>query len=295
MYSRFGTLTFVTPYGLMLAVALLACWHYARRRAVRFGIDTSHIDLIVPLVFAAGVLGTWIFAATTAPAAFFAGDSPAAHTRFSVFGLLAFTLPALYVYGRRAGLPVRRLLDLFALPTIACLMLVRLGCFMAGCCWGDLVIAPPHLADSAGAELAAQVFTLPWISAESLIPGVSFPAESFAWRQHLELGLIDAGAASSLPVHPVQLYEFALLAILLIALRRLETRWTTPGVTVLTALGAYAALRFIIEFLRADSSLLVGRMTFAQLVAAMLFAASLAVVVAVRKNPLRDASAAVFE
>lgn len=268
----------------MLVIALLVCWYYARRRAVKFGIDASHIDLALPLVFAISVLGAQLFTLIGPHDSVFAGGGIASHTRISLFALLLFAVPALYVYCRVCGLSFRRLLDLFALPAMACLMLIRLGCFMAGCCWGDLVYAPPQLAQAVGPEQATQVLTLPWFSAEGLASVVSFPFDSFAYRQHLALGLIGPEASASLPVHPTQLYEFVLLAVLLAGLQRLEDRWVSPGTAVLAALGSYAVLRFFIEFLRADNALVLGRLTFIQLVCTGLIIACVTGIVKARQK-----------
>jgi len=42
VHPTFGTLIWITPYGLMLVVALFACWGYARRRTVAKDLDVSH-------------------------------------------------------------------------------------------------------------------------------------------------------------------------------------------------------------------------------------------------------------
>ncbi len=284
MYPRFGNLTFITPYGLMLVIGLLGCWLYTRKRALKSGVDASHIDLAMPLVFALSVLGAQLLSLFNPGEVEIAGSLLTTHTRLSVFGMLLFAIPALYLYSRLARLSFRVLLDLFALPALACLMLIRLGCFMAGCCWGDLVRMPPQLADLPAPGLDLQVFTLPWLSVENLFSAVSFPAGSFAYRQHLALGLIDPGASGSLPVHPTQLYEFVLLGVLLFILRRLENRWVLPGTTVLITLGSYAVLRFFIEFLRADNALVLGRLTFAQLVSVALLIGCAAGITATRRS-----------
>lgn len=284
MYPRFDTLTFITPYGLMLVIGLLACWLHARRRALKSGIDASHIDLAMPLVFAVSVLGTQVLAIFTPNNVAITGAALTTHARLSVFALLLFAIPALSVYARLSGLSSRTLLDLFALPVLGCLVLIRLGCFMAGCCWGDLVNQSPQLANIAGPGLAAQVFTLPWLAADNLWTAVSFPAGSFAWRQHLALGLIGPEATGSLPVHPTQLYECLLLAVLFCVLLRLQGRWIAAGSSVLVTLGSYAVLRFFIEFLRADNALVLGRLTFTQLVCIALFSGCVMVMTAARRS-----------
>jgi len=284
VYPHFGKLTFITPYGLMLVIALLACWFYARSRAPKFGVDASHIDLAVPLIFTASVLGSQILAGFSPGAAGISGGVPINHMRFSLFALLLFAMPALYLYCRLSGLSLGKMLDLFALPALACLMLIRLGCFMAGCCWGDLARPPPQLADVPQPGLVTQVFTLPWLSGANPLTAVSFPAGSFAYRQQLALGLIEPGAIGSLPVHPTQLYEFALLAVLLYLLSRFEDRWIPAGAAMLVALGSYAVLRFFIEFLRADNALVVGLLTFTQLLCAVLFMLCVTLIFTVRRG-----------
>jgi prolipoprotein diacylglyceryltransferase len=57
--------------------------------------------------------------------------------------------------------------------------IVRVGCFLNGCCYGT-------------------VTTLPW--------GVQFPRSSKAWSAQFLAGLVPFGAQWSLPVHPLEFY-----------------------------------------------------------------------------------------
>lgn len=266
MHPTFDTLKWITPYGLMLVLALLGGWLYARQRVKAAGLDVSHADLAIPLVFITSLLGARFLTLIIPGDSEFAGELYQAHNRFRLFGLFIAGVPAVLVYSRLAGLSFRGLLDLFALPVMLWLALLRFGCFMAGCCWGDLTQANAGFGSIAEPGLAEQVLTLPWLTGDWLITAVSFPAESLAYRQHLALGLVGPEADSSLPVHPTQLYELVLLVILLILLRRIENRWTSPGMFALVTLGAYAALRFIIEFLRADNALVLRHLTSTQLI-----------------------------
>jgi len=294
MYPRFGTLTFIAPYGLMLVIALLACWFYARRRAPRFGVDPSHADLAMPFVFALGMLGSQLLAALVSVDDRLFVGAATAHLQISLFALLLFAVPAVYLYSRLSGLSPGRMLDLFALPALVCLMLARLGCYMAGCCWGDLAQRSPQLATIHEPAVANQVFTLPWLAGQGFLGAVSFPAGSFAWRQHRELGLIGPQASGSLPVHPVQLYEFLLLAVLILVLRRREHRWATPGTTMLVALASYAVLRFFVEFLRADNALVLGSLTADQLICIALLAACVTLI-GIRRPAASSAKQPVFD
>ncbi len=270
VHPAFNTLTWITPYGLMLVVALLGGWLYARHRVKAVGWDTSHADLAVPLIFIISLLGAGLLSLIIPGDTEFAGELYQAPSRFRLFGLLLVGAPALFAYSRLAQLSFRGLLDLFALPALLWLALLRFGCFMAGCCWGDLTHEHAGVESIANPRLADQVLTLPWLTGDWLITAVSFPSESLAYQQHLALGLIEPGTDLSLPVHPTQLYELALLVILLIVLQKAESRWTTPGMLALVTLGAYAVLRFMIEFLRADNALVMGYLTSTQLICSAL-------------------------
>jgi phosphatidylglycerol---prolipoprotein diacylglyceryl transferase len=102
----------------------------------------------------------------------------------------------------------------------------RIGCLLAGCCFGE-----------------------PWKSDFALrFPGNS-PASD---AQHL-LKLIPQAASESLPVHPTQLYEsaasFAIAAFLILYL---HGRKRYDGQIFIAFVVAYAAVRFLLEFVRAD-------------------------------------------
>ena len=73
--------------------------------------------------------------------------------------------------------------DLGTIATQFGLAVVRLGCLAEGCCFGTRC-------------------DLPW--------ALRFPHGTQAATVHVALGLIEPGAAASLPVHPLQLYFMAL-------------------------------------------------------------------------------------
>lgn len=92
-----------------------------------------------------------------------------------------------------------------------------------------------------------RVTSLPW--------GIHYPAGSLAWKAHVQRGLIEPSATSSLAVHPNQilLSGAALLTFL-------ATTWYwrghrhEQGRTLATFLLLYGATRFPIEFLRDPSA-----------------------------------------
>jgi phosphatidylglycerol:prolipoprotein diacylglycerol transferase len=248
VYPAFGELEWITPYGLMLVLALLTAWASARRRAPAHGIDATHVDLAVPLIFLVSLAGAELISLIHPGDLETAGTAFRAQGRFRLLGLFAVGVPALFVYSRLIKRPFPDLLDLFALPCLLWLAVVRIGCFMAGCCWGDLAV-DPHL-----------------------VTAVEFPAGSPVHQQHLALGLIGPLSGTSLPVHPVQLYEWVGLLALVAALSRVKRDRLAPGTVWLLALAAYSIIRFLLEYLRADNTVAWAGLTFTQLACVVIFA-----------------------
>ena len=226
----------ITAYGLMLLLGLIAAWALARRNARLTAVDVSHLDLLAPLLVAAGLVGAVLFGFLTDALAL--GDP--VHGRVLYGALIAATLTGI-IYALVARIPLGILGDIFAAPLALGVAAGRLGCFLAGCCWG---------------KTCAPDFPM----------AVRFPPGSFAHRAHVTSGLIPWWSPHSLPVHPTQLYEAAamiVLCVLLLASRRLRH---VPGELFLTFGLAYAAIRFALEFVRADNPPIVATLTLSQLV-----------------------------
>ncbi len=257
MYSHFDSDIWVTPFGFVFIAALLTAWAYTRRNATASGIDATHIDLLMPIAVIVGIAGGTVIAMLMPMDHRVAGEMINYGVRLRLFGMLATGAVAVFIYSRVNKLSFRQLLDCFALPTLAALMIHRLGCFLAGCCWGDIV------SHEARTNLATQVQTLPFL--DSLGGGVQYPLGSLPFEQHVALGLIEPGALASLPVVPVQLYEAALLFVVLLALWRFPWREYPQGTLVVLVTCTYAIMRFFIEYLRADGSIVVGNLTATQL------------------------------
>lgn len=263
MLEHVPGLPWLAPYRLTMALALFAVWWWSRRRAVSSGIDTSHIDLLLPLTFVAGAALMIAVATPMAVRPPYSGDALAEPLRLPSYVLA--TLLVLLGYGRAARVSVRRLADAMALPALLGVAIVRIGCFCAGCCFGDVVGHTDALAHVSDPQWRLQVQTLPALSPEGLPWAVQFPAGSFAYRQQLALGLVEPGDARSLPVHPVQLYESTAVLLLCLVLWRLQRQSRRPGTLALAALAGYALIAFGLQFLRAGSPLLLGPLTAAQL------------------------------
>lgn len=257
MYSYFDNTSWLTPFGLMFVAAIAVTWYFARRNARAAGMDPSHVDLVVPITIVVGIVGGSIIATFLPLDHRVAGEAMDHGLRLRMISMLGTGAIGVFVYARFARLSFRRTLDVFALPTLAGLAVQRVGCFIAGCCWGDIVRG-----EYAG-EFAAQVQTTSFLG--ELANGVQYPPGSLPYEQHLALGLIEPGAPESLPVYPVQLYEAALLLGLVLLLMRVPWRKVPRGTLAILTVVCYALMRFFLEYLRADGSIAVGNLTVPQL------------------------------
>jgi phosphatidylglycerol:prolipoprotein diacylglycerol transferase len=80
---------------------------------------------------------------------------------------------------------------------------------------------------------------------------VRYPPGSYAYLTHVAAGLIDPGAAASLPTHPLQIYLSLGAVVLFLALSRVWRAYRyAPGVTVALFLMLDGLSRFWLEFLR---------------------------------------------
>jgi phosphatidylglycerol:prolipoprotein diacylglycerol transferase len=103
----------------------------------------------------------------------------------------------------------------------------RLGCFAAGCCFGNV---------------AAKGFPL----------AVQFPPESPAAEAHLEDHLITSLHQASLPVYPTQIMEALGEVFIFFILLRVRSRKRFHGQVLMTYFFLYAILRTGLEMFRGD-------------------------------------------
>ena len=277
MFDHFPGLAWPAPYGTMLVLAGIMSWRLARRRVAAMAIDASHVDLALPLSLALGAAAAWGLDAAIPQESQLAGEQLQLERRLRLPLLAMAALPVLLAYCRVVGVPFRRFVDGLAPGSLLSIAVLRIGCFLGGCCFGDVAGSTAVLDTLADARVHLQVQTLPALSPEGLPWAVQFPAHSLAHRQHVALGLIAPDATASLPVHAVQLYESAATLLLGLWLWRSAPGAGLPGMLALIATTAYAALAFALQFLRADGALLLGPLNATQLIYLAWLAAGLAV------------------
>jgi len=217
-----------------------------------------HIDWLAPLLLAGAAVGSRL------SGRLFQALSHGGGNDRLLYGALLGALGVAAVYAKIARLPLARLCDAFAFSLLAGIGLLRVGCFLGGCCWGDICVAPERLSVVADPAWAWQVQTIPSLCSADWPLCVTFPAGSPAYLQHRSAGLLPPTARRSLPVHPVQLYETAAVLILLGVLVRIDGRLRRWGESFLFSVLGYAVIRFTLDWFRADLGPLAWGLTASQ-------------------------------
>lgn len=262
LYAEFGS---VSVYGVFFVAALATTWSLSRRNAARLGIAGSHIDLVFPVAVVFGIAGGWLLSLAMPHDQLLAGEVLRVDLRIRMYAVVVGGAVVVFVYSRLVSLSFRRLLDCFALPMLIGIGVGRFACFYVGCCWGDVAVHDAWLADLAGTSVGLQVQTLPWLAGDWVLTGVQYGPGTWPYEQQLALGLIAADADLSLPVHPVQLYETALIAVAVLLLRRVPVAAARSGWLAAATVTSYALITFALEYLRADGVLVLGNLTITQL------------------------------
>lgn len=248
----------IPSYGVMLLLAWGVGWWLARWRSRRCGIPVWHIDWLTPLLLGGAALGARLSGRAMQSL------TPGGGNDRLLYGALLTALVVAAVYARIVRLPFARVCDAFAFSLPAGTSLLRVGCFLAGCCWGDVCVAPLRLAAVADPAWTRQVQTFPNLCGADWPLRVTFPAGSPAYVQHRTAGWLPSAASRSLPVHPVQLYEAVAVLVLLGFLVLLDGRLRRWGELFLLSVLGYAAVRFVLDWFRADLEPLAWGLTASQ-------------------------------
>lgn len=210
----------IYSYGVLLAAAYLSGLWLAVRRARARGLDGDRVMDLGIWVIAAALIGAKLLLLlvdfdyySRNP-----GELLGVFRSGGVFygGLIAAILVAFW-YMRRSKLPLWHTFDAFA-PGIALGHVVgRLGCALAGCCYG-------------------RPTSLPW--------AITFTNP---------LAADNVGTPLDVPLHPTQFYEAGAELLILVLLLTTERRGRPfPGRTFWGYILLYAISRFVIEIFRGD-------------------------------------------
>lgn len=233
-------------YGLLIAIGFLVGIALAQREAARRGQDAERIADLAFWILVAALVGSRVYFILVNFGDYFSPGKFMVETPVGklprilavwegglVFygGFIGSALTAL-VYMRRHRMNILAHADTL-IPSVAIgHFFGRLGCFAAGCCWGD--VGHRHL---------------PWLAK---FPPESLAYETFAGRPN-PADFLAPGGASTLPLHPTQLYEsFGELGLFLLLVFVVSPNKRFHGQVLATWLGLYAVLRTVVELFRGD-------------------------------------------
>ena len=224
----------VYSYGVLLAASYLAGLWMAVARARRAGVDSGRVlDLGIYLIIAA-LVGAKLMLVLV-DVRYFAnepGEMLSLVRAGGIFygGLIAAGGTAWMMAGRY-GLPLWTTADLVAPAVAFGHMIGRVGCLLAGCCYGRPTAVP-----------WAVTFTDPVAAA-------------------------NVGTPLDVPLHPTQLYDGGVELLILIVLLAIERKGAGfAGRTFSLYILLYASARFFVEFYRGDERGMLAGLSTSQVV-----------------------------
>lgn len=212
----------MASYGLMTALGYAAASVYLIRKIKQIHMDADTFWNIIFIAFMGALIGAKVlFVIVSWP---MLGDTLAQklHTivsdfryGFVFFGGMITSVLALIYYMKKKGLPILKTADFFIVGLPLGHAVGRIGCFLAGCCYGKPTDSPLGVA-----------FT----DVHSLVPP--------------ELRGIH--------LHPTQLYEAVCNLLLFFFLHYAYKKPHKAGAILVKYVVGYSIIRFIIEFFRGD-------------------------------------------
>jgi phosphatidylglycerol:prolipoprotein diacylglycerol transferase len=181
------------------------------------GLSFDQANALFLYLFAAAFLGGKVFLFFEEPAYYAANPGKLVSGQgFVFYGSFLFTVPTMLWYFRKEKLSTHRMLDVMAVTTCIVHFFGRIGCFMAGCCYGRPTDG-----------VLGVVFSDPACKARPL----------------------------GEPLHPSQLYEAGIILLILVAVlavKRMARKFF--GQLFLLYLILYAVGRSVLELFRGDTS-----------------------------------------
>lgn len=207
----------IYSYGFLIAIGAIAGVAYmAIRGKTDAGLTFDQANNLFLVIFLAALIGGKVFLFFEEPSLYLKNFKRLLTGRgFVFYGSFLFAVPVMLWFFRKHKLDAYKMLDVMAITTCLVHMFGRLGCFMAGCCYGK--------------------------------PTDSFFGVAFS-------DPLCYAEPKGEPLHPTQLYEAGYIFLVLLFLLYLRNQRTFYGQLFLLYLLAYAAGRIILEFFRGDEA-----------------------------------------
>lgn len=244
----------VYSYGLLMGLGTLLAVVWPVHLARQEGIPPAKVEGLGLVIVFSAVIGSKLLTAFDYPD-FYSGNSTPVWdqvlNRGGVFyGGFLLAVIASAIYMRLTKLPGWRVADCVAPGLAAAQGLGRIGCFLAGCCWGSPTTLPI---------------------------GVTFTSE----QAHN-----ITGVPLNVKLHPAQLYEAGFVLLAIPFLLRLRKHKSFDGQVVLIYVLYYAVVRFLLEFFRGDPRgyYFNDRLSTSQLISLVIIPIAVLLLVRLRKH-----------
>ena len=249
-------------YGILLVLGMLAGLWIVTRQARKAGLVPDTISDMAVYAIIAGLIGAKVLLLVV-EWPFYSRNPRELLSLFQsggvFYGGLLGAIPVAFWYARRHRLDGWKTADVLAPGVVVGQAVGRLGCFMAGCCYG-------------------RPSGVPW--------AVTF-TDLYANR--------NVGTPLDTPLHPTQIYESLACFLILGVLLWMAPRKRFHGQVVLAYVSLYAVARFVIEMFRGDAIrgfVFGGRLSTSQAIAiAMVVAAALVLPYLARRKRVAPAAA----
>ena len=204
----------VYAYGLLIGIGAALAWYYFETQGKKeAGLSSAQSNMLFAIIILAAVIGGKIFLLLESRNNFTTEALLSGHG-FVFYGSFLFVVPSVLLFFKLNKLPVYTMLDILSVSACMVHSLGRLGCFMAGCCYGK----PTH-------SNWGVVFNNP---------------QSMASPLHTHL-------------YPVQLMESFYILLILVVLLVIKKRYQRfRGQLFLLYIALYAAGRSMLELFRGD-------------------------------------------
>ena len=227
-------------YGILLVLGMLAGLWVVTRQARKAGLVSETITDMAVYAIIAGLIGAKVLLLVV-EWPYYSRNPRELLSLFQsggvFYGGLLGAIPVAFWYARRHHLDGWRTADVLAPGVVVGQAVGRIGCFMAGCCYGKPT-------------------DVPW--------AVTF-TDLYANR--------NVGTPLDTPLHPTQLYESAACFLIFAFLLWMAPRKKFHGQVVLAYVFLYAVARFIVEIFRGDAVrgfVLGGRLSTSQFIAILM-------------------------
>lgn len=206
----------IYSYGFMIAMGVVVAVAYMAIQGKKdVGLTFDQANSLFLIIFISAFVGGKVFLVFENPS-HYGGQFSRLLTGsgFVFYGSFLFAVPAMLWYFRKQKLHVYKMLDVMAVVTCLVHMFGRVGCFMAGCCYGKPTTSSMGV-----------IFTNPACQAEPL----------------------------NTPLYPTQLWEAGYIFLVMVVLLGIKKyRQKFYGQLFLLYLVLYAIGRSILELFRGD-------------------------------------------